>query len=64
MPTRRQEKQERTKDEKDNLDEKIRLRAVGQSFKDDGPMYCGRPTLRSPSKREQKQLKKLNKRIQ
>lgn len=59
MSTRIQEKKERAKYEKESLDEKIRLRAIGQDMKDTGFGIRGKKTKRSPSRREKKKYKKL-----
>lgn len=60
MTTRRKEKIQRKIQERNKLDEKIRRRAVGQAFKDDGRRFT-KPTNRSPSRREKKKLEKINK---
>ena len=62
MTTRRKEKIQRKIQERNKLEEKIKLRTVGQAFKDDGRRFT-RPTKRSPTTREKKKLKKLNKTI-
>jgi len=59
MTTRRKEKTKRKVRERERLKEKIRRRAVGQAFKDDGRRFR-KPTKRSPTRREKKKLDRLN----
>lgn len=61
MVTRKKEKIQRKIQERERLKEKIRRRAVGQAFKDDGRHFTRIPTKRSPSRREKKKLGKINK---
>lgn len=60
MTTRRKEKIKRKVRERKELEKKIRLRSIGQAFKDDGRRFT-KPTNRSPSRREKKKLEKINK---
>ena len=61
MTTRKIEKRKRAFKEKKKLKQKINMRMLGQSVKDDGRWFHGHPNKFSPSKRERKKLDKLNK---
>lgn len=60
MITRRKEKIQRKFQERQKLEHKINTRMYGQAIKDNGRWFRT-PDKRSPSRREKKKLKKLNK---
>jgi len=65
MSTRKQEKQQHTKTELNHITQTVRDRAIGQKMKDNhytSLIHNNKDKL-SPSKREQKRITTLNKRI-